>query len=340
MRRFPIHVSRFTILVLALALSAAGALAPSATRLTGRITEYVVPTPESLPHDPAVDAQNRVFYTGQRANTIGMFDPATQKFTEFKVPTADSGPHGLVADDKGRIWFTENWKGQIGVVDPATGKFEEFHAPTARDPHTPIFDTRGILWFTAQASNLIVRFNPRDKSMTEYPVPTPEARPYGIVTAPDGRVWFCELAGNKIAWLDPRANPQSVKITEIEVPVANGGPRRIAVDAEAVWTTLNRAGKLARYSIKTGEWKVWDSPGGERSQPYGIAIAADGAVWYNEAGADQMVRFDAASEKFETFPMPSPKSVVRHMVRDSNGTLWLAVSGPRGTDNNQIARID
>jgi streptogramin lyase len=53
-----------------------------------------------------------------------------------------------------------------------------------------------------------------------------------------------------------------------------------------------------------------------------------------------MVRFDPKTEKFETFPMPSPKSVVRHMARDSNGTLWLAVSGPSGTDNNQIARID
>ena len=53
-----------------------------------------------------------------------------------------------------------------------------------------------------------------------------------------------------------------------------------------------------------------------------------------------MVRFDPKSESFETFPMPSPKSVVRHMVRDGNGTLWLAVSGPSGTDNNQIARID
>lgn len=320
---------RASVIVVCLALSASG-------KLTGRITEYVVPTAESFPHDPGVDAQDRVFYTGMRANTIGMFNPETKEFREFAIPTAEAGPHGLVADARGHIWFTENWKGKIGVLDPATGTFREYNAPTARDPHTPIFDLQGVLWFTAQASNLVVRFNPRDASMIEYKVPTENARPYGIVTAPDGMVWFCELAGNKIARIDPKAR----EMTEFPVPTPEGGPRRIAVDDTHVWTTLNRAGKLARYNYKTGEWKEWDSPSGARAQPYGIALAADGAVWYNEAGADKMVRFDPKSETFETFPMPSPRSVVRHMVRDSKGTLWLAVSGPRGIDNNQIARID
>ena len=53
-----------------------------------------------------------------------------------------------------------------------------------------------------------------------------------------------------------------------------------------------------------------------------------------------MVRFDPESETFETFPMPSAQSVVRHMVRAPDGALWLAVSAPGGSGNNQIARID
>ncbi len=104
------------LLALVLALSASGRLVPPPTGLApptidqgtqaglaGRITEYVSPTPESLPHDPAVDPQGRVWYTGQRANTLGMFDPEQEKFTEFSIPTPDSGPHGLVADANGNI---------------------------------------------------------------------------------------------------------------------------------------------------------------------------------------------------------------------------------------------
>src|SRR3989338_11584455 len=111
----------------------------SGSTLTGRITEYVVPTPEALPHDPAVDPQGRVWYTGQRANLIGMFDPASETFREFPVPTPDSGPHGLTSDAAGTIWFTENTVGKMGRLDPRTGKFREFKAPTAKDPHTPVF---------------------------------------------------------------------------------------------------------------------------------------------------------------------------------------------------------
>lgn len=324
------------LLALVLVLTASGRLVPPPAGLAGQITEYVIPTPKSLPHDPAVDPQGRVWYTGQRANTLGMFDPKQEKFTEFSIPTPDSGPHGLVADADGNIWFTENWKGKIGVLNPTTGEFREFPAPTAKDPHTPIFDHQGRLWFTAQRSNLVVRFDPKTGDMSEYNVPTENARPYGIVTAPDGTVWFCELNGHKLG----RIEPDTGAITEFTTPTPNSGPRRLAVDSQYVWVTENRVGKLGRYDYRSGEWKEWDSPSGPGSRPYGIALSADGAVWYNEAGANKMVRFDPQTEEFKTFPLPSPRSVVRHMVRDSKGTLWLAVSGPRGIDNNQIARID
>jgi len=329
MRRLPIAVLQSSLLALCLTLGAGDGL-------TGRIREFVVPTPEALPHDPAVDPQGRVWYTGQRANLIGMFDPESETFHEFPVPTPDSGPHGLTSDAAGNIWFTENYVGKVGRLDPRTGKFREFKAPTAKDPHTPVFGPDGRLWFTAQRSNLVVRFNVQNFNMKELTVPTPEARPYGIIPGPDGRMWFCELAAAKLGAI----TPGSSHIDEYPTPTPDSGPRRLATDGVYLWVSEYRAGKLARFDPKTQEWKEWASPSGPESRPYGIAVATDGAVWYNEAGANKMVRFDPKTERFETFPMPSPKSVVRHMVRDANGTLWLAVSGPSGTDNNQIARID
>jgi virginiamycin B lyase len=38
---------------------------------------------------------------------------------------------------------------------------------------------------------------------TEYPVPTPNATPYGIMTEPDGGLWFCGRFANKIGVLTP-----------------------------------------------------------------------------------------------------------------------------------------
>jgi len=61
--------------------------APDAVVIPGgvevSIKEWQVPTPGSRPHDPAIAPDGSVWYTGQMANVLGRFDPATQKFKEF-----------------------------------------------------------------------------------------------------------------------------------------------------------------------------------------------------------------------------------------------------------------
>jgi virginiamycin B lyase len=60
-------------------------------------------------------------------------------------------------------------------------------------------------------------------------------------------------------------------------------------------------------------------------------------VWYVESGVspNMLVRFDPASEKFQSWPIPSGGGVVRHMVSAPDGTLWLACSGV-----DRIARVE
>ncbi len=181
-----------------------------------------------------------------------------------------------------------------------------------------------------------MRFNVRNFNMKVRSAPTPQAQPYDIVPGPDGNMWFSELAAGRIASIEPATG----RFTEYPTPTPNSGPRRLAADGDSIWVTLSTAGKLARFNLRTKEWKEWPSPSGPDSRPYGIAIARSGAVWYNEAAADKMVRFDPVTEEFETFPMPSPDSVVRHIARDANGTLWLTVGDLRAAGNNQLARID
>jgi virginiamycin B lyase len=40
--------------------------------------------------------------------------------------------------------------------------------------------------------------------------------------------------------------------------------------------------------------REWESPGGMRSQPYGMTSTPDGIVWYSESGVEPntIVRFD------------------------------------------------
>ena len=116
------------------------------------------------------------------------------------------------------------------------------------------------------------------------------------------------------------------------LPHAEARPGRIAVTSDAVlWYADYSRGFLGRFDPATGQATEWASPGGPRSQPYGMAAIND-VIWYNEAGTkpNTMVRFDPKTEKFQTWAIPSGGGVVRNMMPTRDGKLALATSGVNG----------
>src|SRR5881409_796153 len=102
-----------------------------------KIDGWLTPSKPAYPHDPAVAPDGTIWYSGQRANVIGRFDPKMQQFKEWPCPTPNSGPHGIIADKDGDIWYTGNAAGLIGRLNPKTEKITEYKMPDAkaRDPH-------------------------------------------------------------------------------------------------------------------------------------------------------------------------------------------------------------
>ena len=298
------------------------------------IDEWAVLTPKAHPHDPAFAPDGGLWYTGQRNNTIGRLDMSTGQAKEFPLPTANSGPHGITADNEGNIWFTGNTAAYIGKLDPKTGKVTEYKMtdPAARDPHTLLFDNQGTLWVTVQGGNFVGKLDPSTGAVTLQSAPTPKSRPYGIVIMSDGTPVFDLFGTNKIGTIDPK----TMAITEYLVP-EGARPRRIAVDQkDIVWYTDYARGFLGRLDLKTKEVKEFASPGGPKSQPYGISVTSDGVIWYSESGVqpNTLVRFDPATSSFHKWDIPSGGGVVRHMVTAPNGDLLLACSGV-----DKVARV-
>ncbi|HEY6129850.1 MAG TPA: hypothetical protein VIW23_16880 [Candidatus Acidoferrum sp.] len=309
----------------------------AADTLNVQIKEYDVPTANSRPHDPALAPDGSLWYTGQGANKLGRLDPLTGKFKEYPLKTPNSGPHGLVADKIGNVWFTAISGGYVGKLDPKTGEVTEYRAPggTEIDPHTPVFDHNGILWFTNEETNYIGRLDPKTGKMTLAKSPTPHAVPYGIVILKDNTPLFCEFGTNKLATIDPK----TMTIHEFTLPDANARPRRLALapDGTIFYTDYAR-GYLGHFDPVSGKLlKEWPSPGGSSSEPYGIAITADGEVWYSESGVkpNTLVKFDRKSESFSTEKIPSGGGVVRNMVATADRRLYLACSGV-----NKVAVVD
>ena len=279
------------------------------------------------PHDPEAGPDGFIWYTGQYHNVIGRVDPKTGKNEEFPLKTPNSGPHGLVLDKDGNVWYTGNSAGLIGKLNPKTREVTEYKMPNpqARDPHTPLFDTKGILWFTVQQGNMIGKLDPKTGAITLKDSLTANSRPYGLVIDSKGMLWYCMFNSNKLASI----NPDTFEIKEYVLPNSGARPRRLAVAADdRVYYADYARGYLGRLDPKTGSVDEWPSPGGARSQPYGIAASPNGMIWYSETGVqpNTLVGFDPKDNSFVKTAVPSGGGVLRHIVY-RYGKLWIASSG-------------
>ena len=317
---------------IALALTAfMHAAAPISDSVDVKIDQWMTPSKPPYPHDPAVAPDGSIWYTGQRANVIGRFDPATQQFKEFPLPTANSGPHGLQADKDGNIWYTGNAAGLIGKLDPKTGKVTEYKMPNpkARDPHTIAFLRDGRMVFTVQAGNFVGTLDPKapDGAIKLVESPTANSRPYGVRLDSKGVPYFDMFNSNRLGSIDPK----TMVIREYPLPDPKARPRRIAIGKDdTVWYGDYARGYLGHLDPKSGEVEEFASPGGPDSRPYAIDVTADGAIWYVETGDETknvLVRFNPETKKFLTWPIPGGGGTVRNMEIDRNGDLWLAESG-------------
>jgi virginiamycin B lyase len=296
-----------------------------------KFDQWMTPSTPAYPHDPAVAPDGSIWYTGQRANVVGRFDPSTQQFKEFALPTPNSGPHGLQADKDGNIWYTGNAAGLIGKIDPKTGKVTEYKMPNpkARDPHTIAMLQDGRVFFTVQAGNFIGSLDPRapDGAIKLVESPTVNSRPYGVRLDSKGVPYFDEFNSNKIA----SADPKTLIIREYPLPDPKARPRRIAIGKDdTVWYGDYARGFLGHLDPKSGKVEEFPSPGGPESKPYAIDVTADGAVWYVETGDEtknMLVRFNPETKKFQTWAIPGGGGTVRNMEIDKQGNLWLAESG-------------
>ena len=290
------------------------------------IKMWDVPTQGSRPHDPLAARDGSIWWSGQLVNKLGRVDPKTGAIKEYTLKSAFTGPHGLVEDKNGKIWFTGNNAGLIGKLDPNTGVVTEYPLPDpkAKDPHSLTFDQSGMLWFTVQQANMMGRLDPTSGTIKLLTSPTEKSRPYGIQINAQGVPVLVEFGSNKIATIDP----QTLAIKEYPLPDAAARPRRLAIGPDGmVWYADFARGFIGRLDLATGAVKEWQSPSGPKSEPYGM-VFTKGAIWYNESGAkpNTIVRFDPATEKFQSWAIPGGGDIVRNMDVTPDGNPVMANS--------------
>lgn len=299
---------------------------PTPNQYATRFRELPIPAPGGTPYAIIVGPDGAVWFTeAECTSAIGRLSKSGD-FQSWSI-SGKCGPQplALTRAADGNVWFSEVG-GSYGRVT-VQGEITTFHMQT---PSYPLGITTGPdknLWIACASptsTGFIARVGLDGAEIAEYPLSKGVGEARGIVTGPDGAMWFTESTGIGRLTL-------SGKLTEYPLPQGNGSgmPYQIAVGPDhniwfveympegdgrigrlttdgrltefrtpnmgglqwitagpdnAMWFTAAHTNNIGRISMDGAVWSY--AVPSLRSQPVGITTGPDGNIWFTEEPGD------------------------------------------------------
>jgi streptogramin lyase len=328
--------------------------APAGAALDAVVTEWSMGKKnDAMIHDLEIGQDGLIYIVNMVFDAVETLDPATGERQIYSIPGGrdyDStdppvkGPHSIEEAVNGDMWITLALSGQMAKFDPKTKEFTvvsgaEGRRPRGGYPHSLRIDQKGTVWYT-DAARGVLSLHPETHEVKFYRLPDADqvrgggargesqgVTPYGIDIAPDGKVWYSKLNGQRVGRVDPMAADGSPdQVVEWQPPVH--GPRRLHVAPNGiVWVPGWASGELASFDPETEEWQVYDLPAGANALPYALNIHPQtGDVWVCGTGTDSMLRFDPKSKQFTEYRMPTRVTYTREIEFHPDGSVWVTNS--------------
>lgn len=140
-----------------------------------------------------------------------------------------------------------------------------------------------------------------------YHLPGPNPALMNPAVDQQGRVWFGEMARNKLGMLDPKTG----KVSEWTPPNAQYNIMNEVVDKQGdVWFTEEAANYIGRFDPTTQTFQTYplNTVDGKSAGPEAIALDTQGNVWFTEVTASALGRLDPATGQYKLYPLPSTPS--------------------------------
>src|SRR5262245_39846810 len=186
----------------------------------GDLKHFFLPAGAGSPWGITTGPDEKIWFTEVSAGKVGRLDPATGSIVEFQLPTANSQPQGIVVGPDGALWGTEAAGNRVFRIT-LQGRATEFEIPTPNSVPVAIAAGRyGYLWVSELTGGKLLRVS-RSGRMREFPLPA-GARPYGLVSAPDGNVWFADRGRNRIGQVTPAG-----RVFDFPIATPNAQPTAI-----------------------------------------------------------------------------------------------------------------
>jgi len=202
------------------------------------------------PHTLVFDkAQRNIWFTVQNGNFVGRLNIANRKVDLISVPTDGARPYGIRMAPDGNPWVVLLGTNKIAVIDPGKLTMREVSLPARGARPRRLEITRdGRIWFADYRRGYLGLHDPARKRFDEWALPSGgDARPYGMASDKQGRVWLVEtgVSPNLFVGFDTAAE-KYISVTPI--PSGAGSVRHMDYHATShtVWfgtdnDTLGRA---------------------------------------------------------------------------------------------------
>jgi virginiamycin B lyase len=168
---------------------------------TGIIKLKPSPTPNSVPYGIAVNSKGIPFFCEFGTNKLGSINLNTMEITEYMLYEG-ARPRRLAITSDDMIYYTDFARGYLGWLDPNTGKIVVWASPGGPEsrPYGIAITPDGMVWYSESGlkPNTIVRFDPRTKVFSTWPIPSGGGVVRNMVSTAGGDLYIACSGVNKV----------------------------------------------------------------------------------------------------------------------------------------------
>jgi streptogramin lyase len=260
---------------------------------------------------------------------------AASTITEYtpKEPAEYHEPLSIVSAPDGgdALWFTVKSPAGFGeaslLPDGAVEKFSKYTLGAGEESTEIVDGPKDDLWATVDGglgAGLVWGAN----DLSEGSLARTLGDPVGIVTDPEGDVWFTEQTSPpKIVQYDPSTSEVNTYTAKLET---SGKPGQIVVGSDKNLWFVEDGGHSAIDRIEPGNGTITRYPTqSPSSEPIGLTVGPEGNVWFTELHGDAIGRITPAGTITE-FSTDITQKEPAGIVAADNGDMYFTERGGEG----------
>jgi virginiamycin B lyase len=158
-------------------------------------------TPNSKPYGIVINTKGIPIFCEFGTNKLASIHPGTIEITEYLLPEG-ARPRRLTVAPANIIFYGNYARGYLGRLDLEQKKIEEWASPGGPEskPYGIAATADGMIWYSESGvrPNTIVRFDPKTRAFSTWPIPSGGGVIRHMVAAPDGNVYIACSGVNKV----------------------------------------------------------------------------------------------------------------------------------------------